>query len=496
MSSSVRLVQSLVAGKRVSPAAASAAKRVTLLNASTGRPETQFDAADAPLVNSAVDAATAGQRHWAALAPAERGAVLRRAADILTSRNDEIARLETIDTGRPLAETTIVDVVSAVDCLNYYGGVLPSIGGQSLDLPGGSWAYTRREPLGVTAGIGAWNYPLQSAAWKSAPALAFGNAMVFKPSEETPLSALELADAYLEAGVPEGVFNVVLGAGETGAALVNHPAVAKVSFTGSVATGTRVYESAARGLKKVTMELGGKSPLIVFEDADLEEAVAGAMMGNWYSSGQVCSNGTRVFVQRAIFDQFVARLHERTLKLKIGDPLDSTTDIGPMIHEKHMQNVQKYIAKGVEQGATLLSGGGERVAPSAETKDGFFLTPAIFVDCTDDMTIVREEIFGMVMCVLPFDSEEEVLARANGTEFGLSAGVFTKDLQRAHRMVAGLQVGTSWINNYNLAPVETPWGGYKKSGLGRENGLAGIESWTQLKSVYVEMNSVWCPYAK
>ncbi|TYZ57143.1 hypothetical protein PybrP1_002775 [[Pythium] brassicae (nom. inval.)] len=472
---SLRIVQSLVNGKRVSPAAAAATKRITLMNAATGRPETQFDAADASLVATAVDAATSGQRHWATLAPAERGAVLRRAASILSARSDEVARLEALDTGRPIAETTVVDVVSAVDCLNYYAGVVPAIGGQMLDVPGGSWAYTRREPLGVTAGIGAWNYPLQSAAWKSAPALACGNAMVFKPSEETPLSALELADAYLEAGVPEGVFSVVLGAGETGAALVGHPAVAKVSFTGSVATGTRVYESAARGLKKVTMELGGKSPLIVFADADLEEAVAGAMMGNWYSSGQVCSNGTRVFVQRAVFDQFVARLHERTLKLAIGDPLDPATEIGPMIHERHMQSVQRYIAQGVAQGATLLPGGGERVAPSPETANGFFLTPAIFVDCTDDMAIVREEIFGMVMCVLPFDTEDEVLARANDSEFGLSAGVFTRDLQRAHRMVAGLQAGTTWINNYNLSPVETPWGGYKKSGIGRENGLAGIE---------------------
>ncbi|DAZ99729.1 TPA: hypothetical protein N0F65_003516 [Lagenidium giganteum] len=490
----VRRVQSFINGKYVSHAAG--ATQYTLLNAATRAPETEFFAADAKQVAAAVDGATKAQRHWKKLSPTERGAILRKTADILTQRNDAIARLETLDTGRPIAETSVVDVLSATDCLNYYGGVCPSVGGQMLELPGGSWAYTRREPLGVTAGIGAWNYPLQSAAWKSAPALAFGNSMVFKPSEETPLSALELAEAYLEAGVPEGVFNVVLGAGPTGEALVNDPRVAKVSFTGSVGTGNRVYQSAAGGLKKVTMELGGKSPLIVFEDADVEEAVAGAMMGNWYSSGQVCSNGTRVFVHRSILDRFVKRLQERTLKLKIGDPLDPATDIGPMIHEKHMLQVQKYIAKGVAEGATLLSGGGQRIEPSAQLKNGFFLTPAIFVDCEDSMTIVREEIFGMVMAILPFDTEEEVVARANDTQFGLSAGVFTKDIQRAHRVVADLEVGTSWINNYNLAPVETPWGGYKKSGLGRENGLAGVESWTQLKSVYVEMNQVECPYAK
>lgn len=497
MSSSVhktalRRVRSFVNGQYVAEASS---PLLTLMNATTGKPETEVQTADAKLVDAAVQGARAGQAQWKALSPTKRGTILRKAADILTKQNDEIARLETIDTGRAMAETTVVDVLSATDCLNYYGGVGASVGGQMLDMPGGSWAYTRREPLGVTAGIGAWNYPLQSAAWKSAPALAFGNSMVFKPSEETPLTALKLAEAYLEAGVPEGVFSVVLGAGEVGSALATHPAVAKVSFTGSVGTGRRVYESAAAGLKKVTMELGGKSPLIVFEDADVEQAVSGAMIGNWYSSGQVCSNGTRVFVQRKIFDQFVKRLHERTLKLKIGDPLDPTTDIGPMIHAKHMALVESYIAKGVAEGATLLSGGGQRVTPVAGSENGYFLTPAIFVDCTDDMAIVREEIFGMVMSVLPFDTEEEVLARANDSEFGLSAGVFTKDLQRAHRMVANLQVGTSWINNYNLAPVELPWGGFKKSGLGRENGLAGIESWTQLKSVYVEMNGVDCPYA-
>ncbi|CEG48860.1 betaine aldehyde dehydrogenase [Plasmopara halstedii] len=463
-----RVIRSFINGKYLAPNVS--APTFMLLNAATCKPETSFTAADKAQVDEAVGAAQSAQKHWRRLGPAERGTILRRAADILTTKANEIATLETIDTGRPIAETSVTDVVSAADCLNYYGGVSPSVGGQHLELSKGSWAYTKREPLGVTAGIGAWNYPLQSAAWKSAPALAFGNSMVFKPSEETPLTALKLAESYLEAGVPEGVFNVVLGASETGQALVEHKNIAKVSFTGSVVTGRNVYASAAKGLKKVTMELGGKSPLIVFDDADVEQAVSGAMMGNWYSSGQVCSNGTRVFVQRKIFNKFVQRIHERTLKLRVGDPLDPSTDIGPMIHKKHMKLVQSYIDKGVAEGATLLK------------------------DCNDDMTIVREEIFGMVMCILPFDTEEEVSTRANDTMFGLSAGVFTKDITRAHRVVGELQAGTTWINNYNLSPVETPWGGYKQSGVGRENGLAGIESWTQLKSVYVEMNDVWCPY--
>jgi betaine-aldehyde dehydrogenase len=492
----VRTVESFIHGKSVAAAARPNAPAFTLLNAATAQPETAFVATDAHQVAQAVDSATDAQRDWAKQTPAQRGAILRRAADILASKNQHIAELETIDTGRPIAETSVVDVQSAIDCLNYYGGMAPSVGGQHLDMPGGSFAYTRREPLGVTAGIGAWNYPLQSAAWKSAPALAFGNSMVFKPSEETPLSALQLAEAYLEAGVPPGVFNVVLGAGETGDALVTHKNIAKVSFTGSVATGKRVYARAAESLKKVTMELGGKSPLIVFEDADLEQAVSGAMMANWYSSGQVCSNGTRVFVHRKIFDAFVKRLHARTLKLRIGDPLDPSTDIGPMITEKHMHKVMEYIEIGKQNGATLLPGGGERIVPSgnAAFEKGFFLSPAIFTDCRDDMTIVKEEVFGMLMSVLVFDTEDEVVARANDTPFGLSGGVFTKDVTRAHRVVANLQVGTSWINNYNLAPVETPWGGFKMSGIGRENGVAGVEAWTQLKSVYVEMDEVWCPY--
>ncbi|CAH0478792.1 unnamed protein product [Peronospora belbahrii] len=489
-----RVVKSFINGKYVTPKNLS--QSFTLLNAATLAPETTVFAASQSQVYDAVTASHSAQQHWKRLSPAQRGTILRKTADILKAQTEEIAKLETLDTGRPIAETAVTDVLSATDCLNYYGGISPSIGGQHLELTGGSWAYTKREPLGVTVGIGAWNYPLQSAIWKSAPALAFGNAMVFKPSEETPLTSLKLAEAYLEAGVPEGVFNVVLGAGETGKALVRHPDIAKVSFTGSVETGKNVYAEAAKGLKKVTMELGGKSPMIVFEDADIEDAVAGAMMGNWYSSGQVCSNGTRVFVQRKIYNEFVQRIHKRTLKLRIGDPLDPTTDIGPMIHEKHMKLVQGYIKRGIAEGATLLKGGGERIIPSEATRKGFFLSPAIFVDCIDEMTIVREEIFGMVMCILPFNTEDEVLVRANDTNFGLSAGVFTKDIKRAHRVIDEIEAGTTWINNYNLAPVETPWGGYKKSGIGRENGLAGIDSWTQLKSVYVEMNGVDCPYAK
>lgn len=488
-----KLVKSFINGKYKAPNLKQ--PKYSLLKAWNLEPATDFHFADASDVEEAIAAAKEAQVEWAQRSPAERGSILRRAADLITENKEEVAELESLDTGRPIQETIETDILSATDCLNYYGGVCPSIGGQTVQMPGGSWSYTLREPLGVTAGIGAWNYPLQSAAWKSAPSLAFGNSMVFKPSEETPLTALKLAEYYIEAGVPAGVFNVVLGAGEVGSILSSHKDISKVSFTGSIGTGTKVYQSAAGGLKKVTMELGGKSPLIVFDDADIENAVSGAMMGNWYSSGQVCSNGTRVFVHKSIAKKFVDRLVERTAKLKYGNPMDPKVEIGPMIHENHFNKVVEYIKKGKEEGANLVYGG-ERIQPDDECKDGLFLTPAIFTDCDDSMTIVKEEIFGMVMSVLTFETEEEVLARANDTEFGLSAGVFTKDITRAHRMISGLKAGTTWINNYNLAPVETPWGGYKRSGVGRENGLAGVESWTQLKSVYVEMGDVECPYEK
>lgn len=484
-----KLLQSFVNGKFIAPSAVT--RKIQLLNPATATAVHHFHPSDSTQVDDAVQAAKLAQKDWAALGPAERSAILRTAADILTSKSQEISDLESLDTGRPIAETTVCDVPSATDCLYYYSGIAPSIGGQSLDMPGGGWAYTRREPLGVTAGIGAWNYPLQSAVWKSAPALAFGNSMVFKPSEVTPLTALLLAESYQQAGVPDGVFNVVLGAGETGQLLTNHPDIAKVSFTGSVATGTKVYTAAAQQLKKATMELGGKSPLLIFDDAHLNNAVSAAMMANWYSSGQVCSNGTRVFVHASIVQEFTDQLLERTQKLKIGDPMDPKTDIGPMVHQAQMNKVLEYIELGKKEGAELLCGG-ERLG--GDLADGYYLSPAIFTNCNDDMTIVQEEIFGMVMTILSFQDEDDAIQRANNTSFGLSAGVFTKDIQRAHRVIAQLQAGTTWINNYNLAPVETPWGGYKKSGVGRENGLAGVDSWTQLKSVYVEMGDVDCPY--
>jgi betaine-aldehyde dehydrogenase len=462
------------------------------LNPATGEVLCRVQQADDTDVDRAVTSSQQGFAEWSAMTGVQRGRILGRAATLLRARNDELAYLEALDTGKPIAEASTVDVLSGADCIEFFAGVAGTLHGQHLDF-GGSFAYVRREPLGVCAGIGAWNYPLQIACWKSAPALACGNSMVFKPAELTPLTTVKLAEIYLEAGLPPGVFNVVQGDARTGEALTRHPLVAKVSLTGEVGTGRKVMAAAAGTIKHVTLELGGKSPLIVFEDADLDNAVSGAMLGNFYTQGEICSNGTRVFVPRAIAQEFVARLKDRTAKLRIGDPLDPGTDIGALISEPHMEKVLGYISAGLAEGARLVCGGHRVVDPPALAR-GCFVEPTVFDACTDGMKIVNEEIFGPVMAVLAFDDEDEVIARANQTVYGLAAGVFTRDLQRGHRVASALEAGVVWINTYNITPPEMPFGGVKQSGIGRENGLAAIEHYTQLKSVYVEMGDVEAPY--
>ena len=422
---------------------------------------------------------------------AERGRILFEAARLLRQNLEEIARLETIDTGKPIRESLDVDVFSAAEAIEYFAGVAPTLHGSYYDL-GANFAYTRREALGVCAGLGAWNYPLQGAAWKSAPALACGNAMIFKPSEMTPLTAAKLAEIYTQAGVPNGVFNVVQGDEKVGKWLTKAQGIAKISLTGEAETGKKVMRAAADTLKHITLELGGKSPLIIFADADMDNAVSGAILGNFYTQGEVCSNATRVFVEKKSLNLFLDRLVERSAKIIIGDPLNHETQMGALISEQHFNKVMSYIKKGKNEGA-LLFHGGDRVHVDS-CPGGYFVQPTIFTDCTDEMTIVKEEIFGPVMAVLPFESEEEAIMRANNTIYGLSAGVFTKDITRAHRVIAQLQAGTCWINTYNIAPVEIPFGGYKESGIGRENSLAAINHYTQLKTVYVETKDVDAPY--
>ncbi|CBV41744.1 betaine-aldehyde dehydrogenase [Halomonas elongata] len=437
-------------------------------------------------VDTAVAAARRGQRIWAAMTGVERGRVLNRAVALLRERNDEIAELETRNTGKPISETAEVDIVTGADVLEYYAGLAGAIEGSQIPLRDSSFVYTRREPLGVIGAIGAWNYPIQIACWKSAPALAAGNAVVFKPSEVTPLTAMVLAEIFTEAGMPDGVFNVIHGDARVGQLITGHADIDKVSFTGEVGTGKKVMSaSAASTLKDVTMELGGKSPLIVFDDADLDRAADAAMMANFYSSGQICTNGTRVFVDRRVKDAFEAKIAERVARIKAGDPMDPTVNFGPLVSFEHQEKVLSYIALGKQEGARVLAGGD--AWDQGSYSSGAWAAPTVFTDCDDSMRIVREEIFGPVMSILAFDDEEEVIRRANDTFYGLAAGVFTEGLNRAHRVIHRLEAGICWVNTWGESPAEMPVGGYKQSGVGRENGVETLAHYTQTKSVQVEM---------
>ncbi|MFX1766156.1 betaine-aldehyde dehydrogenase [Paraburkholderia sp. A1RI-2L] len=452
----------------------------------TGETLATVQQASAADIDRAVQSARAGQRVWAAMTAMERSRILRRAVELLRSRNDELAALETRDTGKPIAETSAVDIVTGADVIEYYAGLATAIEGQQIPLRTDSFVYTRREPLGVTAGIGAWNYPIQIACWKSAPALAAGNAMIFKPSEVTPLSASKLAEIYLEAGVPPGVFNVVQGDSRVGAMLSTHPDIEKISFTGGVETGKKVMAAAGgSSLKEVTMELGGKSPLIVFEDADLDRAADIAVTANFFSSGQVCTNGTRVFVHASVLPEFEKRVLERVARIRVGHPGDPATNFGPLASAGQLDKVLGFIESGKREGARLLAGGARLV--EGEFARGQYVQPTVFSACRDDMKIVREEIFGPVMSILSFTEESEVIARANDTIYGLAAGVVTENLSRAHRVIHRLEAGICWINTWGESPAEMPVGGYKQSGVGRENGITTLEHYTRIKSVQVEL---------
>jgi len=447
--------------------------------------------ADAEDVHRAVESARAAAPAWAELSGVQRGRILARGAAALRDHRDELAMLECLDGGKPIAETPEADVDSAADCLEYFAGQAGSLQGDYQSVDGGFF-YTRPEPLGVCAGIGAWNYPLQIAAWKAAPALAAGNTLVFKPAELTPLSALRLAEILAEAGLPPGVFNVVQGAADTGRALTRHPEVAKVSLTGEVGTGRAVMADAAASLKAVTMELGGKSPLIVFDDADLDNAVSGALLGNFYTQGEICTNGTRVYVHEAVMEPFLERLLARTRRLTVGDPRDPDTDVGALISPAHRDQVLAFIRQGEQEGAQRLLGGEAVTVPGCEA--GAFVSPAVFRVDDPDCVLARQEIFGPVMSVLSFREESEVIEAANDTPYGLAAGVFTRDLQRGHRVAAALAAGVVWVNHYNLTPIEMPFGGIRQSGLGRENSRHALSHYTQLKSVFVAAGDVDAPY--
>ena len=481
--SNVKVCQLYIHGQYIN---ASSGKTFDTVNPANGEVIAQIQIATQNDIQKAVKSAQQGQKVWAAMTAMQRSRILRRAVDILRERNDELATLETTDTGKAFSETSTVDIVTGADVLEYYAGLATAIQGEQVPLRESSFFYTRREPLGVVAGIGAWNYPIQIALWKSAPALAAGNAMIFKPSEVTPLTAYKLAEIYTEAGVPAGVFNVVQGLGDIGAMLSEHPVIEKISFTGSVPTGKKVMAAAANSsLKEVTMELGGKSPLIICEDAHISRAADIAMMANFFSTGQVCTNGTRVFVPRSMKADFEQALVERVKNIRVGQPMDESTNMGPLASFPHMEKVLSYLEKGKAQGAKILVGGARET--QGDLAHGAFVQPTIFTDCHDDMDIVRDEIFGPVMSILYYDSEEEVITRANNTIFGLAAGVVSENINQAHRIIHQLEAGICWINTWGESPAEMPVGGYKQSGVGRENGISTLEHYTRIKSIQVEM---------
>ena len=430
---------------------------------------------------------------WSRAAPRLRKRVLRRWAQLIRERTSELALIETLDMGKPIGDSSAIDVPATANCIEFYGEAVDKIYDEVAPTAGHVMAMMLREPLGVVGAVVPWNFPMLMAAWKLGPALATGNSVVLKPAEQSPLSALVLAELAAEAGLPDGVLNVVQGFAETGRALVNHPGVAKVSLTGEAETGKLVASEAAKSsLKHVTMELGGKSPLLVFDDADLDNAVSGAMLGNFATQGEVCTNCTRVFVHEDVVDDFLDRLITRTRAIKLGDPSDPSVQMGPLISREHQKVVLDYIETGKREGANLLVGGGAPDDP--ELADGNYVLPTVFDRCTDEMTIVREEIFGPVMSVLTFRDEAEAIRRANDTPYGLAAGVFTRDLNRAHRCARELQSGICWVNHYNVTPIEMTFGGAKQSGLGRENGRQAIEYYSQLKSVFVATGDCEAPF--
>uniref|UniRef100_A0A0K2U320 4trimethylaminobutyraldehyde dehydrogenaselike [Aplysia californica] n=1 Tax=Lepeophtheirus salmonis TaxID=72036 RepID=A0A0K2U320_LEPSM len=447
--------------------------------------------AEAKDVDEAVKVGKDAFRRWKSVPSAERGMILRRTATILKAKTEEVAIMDVLDNGKPIWEARM-DMDSVIGALEYYGAYANNgFQGEYYKLAGGSFAYVTKEPIGLVAGIGAWNYPLQTATWKVAPALASGNTFIYKPSQFTPLTALYLAEALKEAGLPDGVFNIIQGEGETGALLSSHPDVSKLSFTGSIATGTKIMKAGADGIRHVTLELGGKSPLIIFDDADLKNAVKGALMANFFSQGQVCSNGTRVFVQKGVYHEFLQEFVRQVTNLKVGDPLKEDTTVGATIHPEHAERVLQYIKEAKEEGAKIECGG-EKIVIDGDLSGGSYVSPCILSNVEDSFKCVKEEIFGAVACVLPFESEDEVVSRANDTPFGLAGGVFTKDLNRAHRIADSIDAGVVWVNTFNICTPEVPFGGYKMSGIGRENGKAAIEYYTQTKTTYVEAGDIDC----
>ncbi len=459
------------------------------INPATGEVITQIPAGTAEDVDLAVRAARRAfddpNGAWQKLPATERGRLLWRISDLIEQHIDELAELETLDNGKPVFESRYVDLPMVVEVFRYYAGWATKIHGETINSRPNAFTYTLREPIGVVGAIVPWNFPLLLASWKLGPALATGNTVVIKPAEQTSLTMLRTGQLMMEAGLPPGVVNIVTGLGSTaGAALVNHPGVDKIAFTGSTAVGKQIMRNAAGTVKRVTLELGGKSPNIVFADADLDAALKGATTGIFYGKGEVCAAGSRLFVEKKIHDEFISRLVDRARKLRPGDPLDPKTRLGAIVSEQQMQRVLGYIEKGKGEGARLVAGG-NRV--SLDGGKGYFIEPTVFDAVENRMTIAQEEIFGPVLATIAFDDLDQLAEQANQNMYGLAAAIWTNDIRKAHGLARRLKAGTVWINAYNLYDVALPFGGFKQSGFGRELGMHAIEHYTELKSVWINL---------
>ena len=437
-----------------------------------------------------LDAAVAAARAaltgpWGKMSARERGRLIWKLGEKLMEQADQIARLETLHNGKPITESRHVEIPMAADCLQYYAGWADKVQGDTIPVKGNALVYTQRDPLGVVAAIVPWNFPLLIAMWKVAPALATGNTVILKPASQTPLTALALGQLAVDCGFPPGVLNVMTGSGSTlGQAIVSHPGIDKIAFTGDTSTGRGIMRTAADTLKHITLELGGKSPNIVFADADLDAAVRGATVGIFYGKGEVCAAGSRLLVDKAIKDQFISKVAERTKKMVAGDPLDPKTRLGAISSKGQLERVLNYVNIAKTEGASLVAGGSRT---DIGTGKGYFMQPTVFADVTPSMTIAREEIFGPVLAAIDFVDVDEAIARANDSVYGLAAGVWTRDIKKAHYVASRLQAGTVWVNTYNVYDTAVPFGGYKQSGFGRDMSRYALDYYTQVKSVWVDL---------
>jgi aldehyde dehydrogenase (NAD+) len=462
-------------------------KSIEVINPATEEVITTVASAEQSDVDAAVAAARAAlDGPWGRMSARERGRIVWKIGELLMQRADEIARLETLHNGKPIFESRQIEVPAAAECFQYYAGWADKIQGETIPVKGNHLTYTLREPIGVVAAIVPWNFPLLLTAWKVAPALACGNTVVIKPASQTPLTALALAEVGAEAGLPPGVLNVITGPGSSvGRMIVEHPGIDKIAFTGDTKTGKQIMRDASGTLKKITLELGGKSPNIVLADADLDAALRGATTGIFYGKGEVCAAGSRLLVDKSIKDEFIDKVAARAKKMVPGDPLDPKTRLGAISSKKQLEGDLRYIEIARQEGATLVAGGGRA---DIGTGKGYFLQPTVFADVTPAMTIAREEVFGPVLAAIEFADVDEAIARANDSDYGLAAAVWTRDIKKAHYVARRLQAGTVWVNTYNVYDTAAPFGGYKQSGFGREMSMHALEHYTQVKSVWVDLN--------